>query len=45
MIDIIVNAVMILGIVAVSVPTLLFAVTGIVHMAYGAYRLATSELT
>ena len=45
MIDIIVNAVMILGIVAVSVPTLLFAVTGIVHMAYGAYRLATSDLT
>jgi hypothetical protein len=45
MIDLFVNAVMILGIVAVSVPTLLFAVAGIVHMAYGAYRLATSDLT
>ena len=45
MIDLIVNTFMILGIVAVSVPTLLFAVTGMMHMAYGAYRLVTPDLT
>ena len=45
MIDTIVNAVMILGIVAVSVPTLLFAVAGMIHMIWGAYRLVTSDLT
>ena len=45
MIDLFVNAVMILGIVAVSVPTLLFAVVGMIHMAYGVYCMATSDLT
>ena len=45
MIDTIVDAVMILGIAAVSVPTLLFAVAGMMHMAYGAYRLVISDLT
>ena len=39
MIDVIVNTIMILGIVIVSVPVLFFAVTGIVHLAYGAYTL------
>jgi hypothetical protein len=39
MIDVIVNTVMILGIAVVSVPVLLFAVLGVVHMAYGAYTL------
>jgi len=45
MIDIIVNAGMILGIAAISVPTLLFAVAGMMHMAYGASRLVTPDLT
>jgi hypothetical protein len=39
MIDLIVNTIMILGIAVVSVPVLLFAVLGVVHMAYGAYTL------
>jgi hypothetical protein len=39
MIDLIVNAIMIVGIAVVSVPVLLFAVLGVVHMAYGAYTL------
>jgi hypothetical protein len=39
MIDVIVNTIMILGIAIVSVPVLLFAVLGVVHMAYGAYTL------
>jgi hypothetical protein len=39
MIDLIVNAIMIVGIAIVSVPVLLFAVLGVVHMAYGAYTL------
>jgi hypothetical protein len=39
MIDMIVNAIMILGIALVSVPVLLFAVLTVVHMAYGAYTL------
>ena len=34
MIDLIVNAIMILGIAVVSVPVLFFAVTGLVHLAY-----------
>lgn len=37
MIDLIVNTVMIAGIVLVSVPTLLFAVLTVAHLAYGAY--------
>ena len=45
MIDLVVDTIMILGIAVVSVPTLLFAVAGMMHMAYGAYRLATSDLT
>ena len=45
MIDTIVNTFMILGIAAVSVPTLLFAVAGIVHMAHGVYCMVTSDLT
>ena len=45
MIDVIVNTIMILGIALVSVPTLLFAVVGLIHMAYGAYCLVTSDLT
>jgi hypothetical protein len=39
MIDLIVNTIMILGIAIVSVPVLLFAVLGVIHMAYGAYTL------
>lgn len=39
MIDTVVNAIMILGIVVVSVPTLTFAVTGLIHLAYGAYKM------
>ena len=39
MIDAIVNAIMLVGIALVSVPVLLFAVLGVVHMAYGAYTL------
>jgi hypothetical protein len=39
MIDLIVNAIMIVGIAIVSVPVLLFAVLGVIHMAYGAYTL------
>ena len=34
MIDIMIDALLILGIVIVSVPTLLFAVTGMVHLLY-----------
>jgi hypothetical protein len=43
MIDLIVNAIMLVGIVIVSVPVLFFAVTGIVHLAYGAYTLYTDS--
>jgi hypothetical protein len=43
MIDLIVNAIMIVGIAVVSVPVLLFAVLGVVHMAYGAYTLYIEE--
>jgi hypothetical protein len=43
MIDLIVNAIMIVGIAIVSVPVLLFAVLGVVHMAYGAYTLYIEE--
>ena len=39
MIDLIVNTIMLVGIAVVSVPVLFFAVTGIVHLAYGAYTL------
>lgn len=39
MIDLIVNTVMIIGIAVVSVPVILFAVLGVVHVAYGAYTL------
>jgi hypothetical protein len=43
MIDLIVNAIMLIGIAVVSVPVLLFAVLGVVHMAYGAYTLYIEE--
>lgn len=43
MIDVIVNAIIILGIALVSVPVLLFAVLGVVHMAYGAYTLTSED--
>ena len=43
MIDVIVNTMMILGIAVVSVPVLLFAVSGVVHMAYSAYTLSTKD--
>jgi hypothetical protein len=43
MIDAIVNAIMIVGIAVVSVPVLLFAVLGVVHMAYGAYKLTSED--
>jgi len=39
MIDLIVNAIMLIGIAVVSVPVLLFTVLGVIHMAYGAYTL------
>jgi hypothetical protein len=41
MIDTIVNLFMIVGIVVVSVPVLFFGAVGAVHLAYGAYKLAT----
>jgi hypothetical protein len=43
MIDLIVNAIMLVGIAVVSVPVLLFAVLGVIHMAYGAYTLYIEE--
>jgi hypothetical protein len=43
MIDLIINGLMLTGIALVSVPVLLFAVLGVVHMAYGAYTLATED--
>ena len=43
MIDLIVNTIMILGIAIVSVPVLLFAVMGVAHMAYGAYKLTSED--
>jgi hypothetical protein len=43
MIDLIVNTIMILGIAVVSVPVLLFAVLGVIHMAYGAYTLSRED--
>ena len=39
MIDLIVNAIMLIGIAIVSVPVLMFTVLALVHMAYGAYTL------
>ena len=43
MIDLIVNTFMLIGIALVSVPVLLFAVLGVVHMAYGAYKLTSED--
>jgi hypothetical protein len=34
MIDMIVNGIMLVGIVIVSVPVLVFAVTGVIHLVY-----------
>lgn len=45
MIDTIVNLFMIVGIVIVGVPVLFFAAAGAVHLAYGAYKLATNSYT
>lgn len=39
MIDLIINTIMLTGIILVSVPTLTFAVTGLIHLAYAAYKL------
>jgi hypothetical protein len=43
MIDLIVNAVMLIGISVVTVPVLLFAVTGVVHMVHGIYTLSRRQ--
>jgi hypothetical protein len=43
MIDLIVNAIMLVGIAIVSVPVLLVAVLGVVHMSYGAYKLSSED--
>ena len=43
MIDMMINAMMLTGIAVVSVPVLLFAVLGVVHMSYGAYTLAIED--
>ena len=45
MIDLVVNTFMILGIAAVSVPTLLFAVTGLIHIVHSVYQFSASDLT
>lgn len=41
--DTITSAIMLTGIAVVSVPVLLFAVLGVVHMSYGAYTLAIED--
>jgi hypothetical protein len=38
MIDLIVNTIMLLGIAVVSVPVLVFAVTGVMHLVYGMWN-------
>jgi hypothetical protein len=43
MIDLIVDAVMLIGIAVVSVPVLFFAVVAVAHMAYGAYSLSRED--
>jgi hypothetical protein len=43
MIDLIFNAIMIVGIVAVSVLVFLFAVVGVVHMTHRAYTLTIED--
>jgi hypothetical protein len=43
MIDLIVNTFVLIGIVAVSIPVLLFAVVAVAHMAYGAYTLTIED--
>ena len=43
MIDLMINGLMFTGIALVSVPVLLFAVLGVVHMAYGAYTLTSED--
>ena len=43
MIDLIVNAIMLVGIALVSVPVLFFAVVGVAHMAYGVYKLTSED--
>lgn len=43
MIDLIVDTFMLVGIVAVSIPVLFFAVVAVAHMAYGAYTLTRED--
>jgi hypothetical protein len=43
MIDLMINGLMLTGIALISVPVLLFAVLGVVHMAYGAYTLTSED--
>ena len=43
MIDLIVNAVMLIGIVAVSVPVLLFAGVAVADMVHGVYSLSRKD--
>ena len=43
MIDVIVNTFVLIGIVAVSIPVLLFAMAGVAHMAYRAYTLTIED--
>jgi hypothetical protein len=45
MIDLIVNTIMILGITLVSVPTLLFAFTGVAHVIYALYNLVLQKIS
>jgi hypothetical protein len=43
LIDTITTGIMLTGIAVVAIPVLLFAVLGVVHMAYGAYTLSTED--
>lgn len=43
MIDIIINAIMLTGIILFSVPVLFFAVLTVVHLCYGAYTLTIDK--
>jgi hypothetical protein len=43
MIDLMINVLMLTGIAVVSVPVILFAVLGVVHMAYGVYKLTSED--
>jgi hypothetical protein len=43
LIDTITTGIMLTGIAVVSIPVLLFAVLGVVHMSYGAYTLSIED--